>query len=285
MYRHPLVAPNTVVRQDQLRLAASDRTTIWQQRLVGHRVIARPSHATPSSEADRDCQGIPTDENGAGLSACRKPSAEGWRPISFGQQQQMSSNSDFLNLTHRLDTRPETDIRDHPVPRVETKGVRPSVFATKISDKAVRFRGDPADPYPVIGEGHRSDAEASAMGVGCHTAGAPPFRLLGYPQLYSLQVGMFSSLWFIAVFSGPWRIRASVRPRTFPPRHAPPTRATPSFAGRSLPASRTTPVESSPTHDGTLAFFPFSASSCHPFVRPLLQTGVAPQYTRVVHGV
>ena len=85
-------------------------------------------------------------------------------PDRFGQQQKMSSNSDFLDFTHRLDTRPEPNIRDHPVPRVETKSVRASVFATKIADKA-RFRSDPADPNTVMGETHRGDAERQRCGM------------------------------------------------------------------------------------------------------------------------
>ena len=43
--------------------------------------------------------------------------------------------------------------------------MRPSVFATKISDKPVVFPVDPTDPYTVTGEIHRSDAERQRCGT------------------------------------------------------------------------------------------------------------------------
>ena len=98
-------------------------------------------------------------------------------PDCFSQQQQMFSDRDFLNLTHRLDARRETDIRDHPVPRVETKRMRPSVFATKLFDKPVFFPVEPTDPYTVTGEIHKSDADRQQCGGARHTAVLPSLLL------------------------------------------------------------------------------------------------------------
>ena len=55
--------------------------------------------------------------------------------------------------------RVDTDIDNRLAPSVETKCMRPSVVAANVSEKVLRFRCNPADPYPVIGETHRSDAE------------------------------------------------------------------------------------------------------------------------------
>ena len=77
----------------------------------------------------------------------------------------MLPDRNLFDLSHRLDTRLNTDIRDLPVPGVTAKRMRPPVFATKIFDGIKVPGSETTNPHTVSRENDRGDPERQQCGL------------------------------------------------------------------------------------------------------------------------
>jgi hypothetical protein len=96
----------------------------------------------------------------------------------FGQQQEVFRDRDLLDFAEWIDPRPDTDIRDRAVARIETKRMCVSVVAAKIPDGCILAWLQATDAHMLARKHDRRYAERQRRSVLCARGCRAPLRLV-----------------------------------------------------------------------------------------------------------